>query len=130
MPVPRYMLDTNVVILTALGRGGVIERIEDMDAGEVVVSALTLAELERGWQAGRDDRAAAMTLFAFVPILSFDATAAAAFGRITAGQTRAPKYTFDRLIGAHALSLGLTVVTADKTGFANIEGLSVEDWSA
>jgi tRNA(fMet)-specific endonuclease VapC len=36
----------------------------------------------------------------------------------------------DRLIAAHALSLGLTLVTNNETDFQDYPGLSVENWIA
>ena len=37
--------------------------------------------------------------------------------------------TFDRLIAAHALALGLTVVTNNERDFADVPGLKVENWT-
>ena len=37
--------------------------------------------------------------------------------------------SFDRLIGAHALSLGLTLITANQRHFADMPGLKVENWT-
>jgi tRNA(fMet)-specific endonuclease VapC len=34
----------------------------------------------------------------------------------------------DMLIAAHALSLGLTLVTANEREFSRVEGLSIENW--
>jgi tRNA(fMet)-specific endonuclease VapC len=37
---------------------------------------------------------------------------------------------FDRLIAAHALSLGLVLVTSNSRHFADVPGLKVENWAA
>ena len=37
--------------------------------------------------------------------------------------------SYDRLIAAHALSLGLTVVTDNEADFADVPGLKVENWT-
>ena len=37
--------------------------------------------------------------------------------------------SYDRLIAAHALSLGLTVVTGNTKHFADVPGLKVENWT-
>ena len=36
---------------------------------------------------------------------------------------------FDRLIAAHALSLGLTLVTNNEADFSDISGLGIENWT-
>ncbi|PMZ78725.1 VapC toxin family PIN domain ribonuclease, partial [Pseudomonas sp. FW306-2-11AD] len=36
---------------------------------------------------------------------------------------------FDRLLAAHALSLGATIVTNNEADFADVPGLRVENWS-
>jgi tRNA(fMet)-specific endonuclease VapC len=37
--------------------------------------------------------------------------------------------SFDRLIAAHALSLGIGLVTSNVDDFGDISGLLVEDWT-
>ena len=58
-----------------------IERMEGHPVGELVISAITLGELKHGSRAGHGDRANAEPFLAFVPVLPFDAAAAAGFGR-------------------------------------------------
>jgi tRNA(fMet)-specific endonuclease VapC len=36
---------------------------------------------------------------------------------------------FDRLIGAHALAMDCTLVTANSSDFSDIPGLSLENWT-
>lgn len=60
-----------------------------------------------------------------VPILPFDDRAAVAYASLPFRRAR-----FDRLIAAHALSLGLTLVTNNEADFADIPGLRVENWAA
>lgn len=130
MPEPRYMLDTNVVIHAMGGEdAALIAKLETFLEGELVISAITLGELEHGWRAGYGDRTAAEPFLALVPALPFDAEAAAGFGRVMAGLSKPKRRTYDRQIAGHALSCGLTVVTSDVSGFADIAGLSVEDWA-
>lgn len=130
MPEPRYMLDTNVVIHAMGGEdAALVARLETFYAGELVISAITLGELEHGWRAGYGDRAAAEPFLALVPVLPFNADAAAGFGQVMAGLPKPKRRTYDRQIAGHALSLGLPVVTSDGNGFADIAGLNVEDWA-
>ncbi|WP_299654481.1 type II toxin-antitoxin system VapC family toxin [uncultured Jannaschia sp.] len=125
------MLDTNVLIHAMRGADDIlIERMEACLAGELVISAITLGELEHGWRAGHGDREAARPFLALVPVLPFDAKAAEGFGAVMAGLSKPKRRTYDRQIAGHALSLGLVVVTSDASGFAGIAGLQVEDWKA
>lgn len=80
-----------------------VERLESFLIGELVISAITLGELEHGWQAG--------------------------FGAVMAGLSRPKRRTYDRQIAGHARSLGVPVVTSDQAGFWDIEGLIVESWT-
>ena len=125
-----YMLDTNVLLHAMRGADAdLIARMESFRVGELVVSAITLGELEHGWRAGYGDRAAAAAFLAMVPVLPFDAAAAAGFGTVMAGLPKPKRRTYDRQIAGHALSLGLPVVTSDRRGFADVAGLVVEDWA-
>lgn len=130
MIAPRYMLDTNVILHAMRGaEDGLIGRLEACREGELVISAITLGELEHGWRAGHGDRAAAGPFLELVPTLPFDAAAAAGFGAVMDGLPKPRKRTYDRQIAGHALSLELTVVTSDRRGFADVGGLVVEDWT-
>ncbi len=130
MPTPRYMLDTNVILHAMRGDDeALISKLETFFAGELVISAITLGELEHGWRAGYGDRALAEPFLSLVPVLPFDDGAAAGFGQVMAGLAKPKRRTYDRQIAGHALSLNLTVVTSDAGGFANICGLIVEDWA-
>ena len=57
-------------------------------------------------------------------MLDFDFKAAVAYAAIPFKRA-----SYDRLIAAHALSHGLTVVTANVADFADVPGLLVEDWT-
>jgi tRNA(fMet)-specific endonuclease VapC len=40
-----------------------------------------------------------------------------------------PIGTFDTLLAAHALSLGLTVITNNTKHFSRVPGLALENWT-
>lgn len=131
MAAPRYVLDTNIVLYAMRGEdAALIELLEGFRVGELVISAITLGELEHGWHAGFGDRAAAKPFLALIPTLPFDSAAAAGFGSVMARLPKPKRKTYDRQIAGHALSLGLPVVTSDLRGFADVEDLAVEDWAA
>ena len=131
MPAPLYMLDTNVLLHAMRGTdAALIERMEEHLVGELVISAITLGELEHGWRAGHGDRADAEPFLALVPVLPFDAAAAEGFGRVMASLPRPKRRTYDRQIAGHALALRLPVVTSNRRDFEDVEGLAVENWTA
>ena len=63
-------------------------------------------------------------LVSVVPVLPFDDVAAKAYAKLPFKRAR-----FDRLIGAHALSIGATVVTNNPGDFADVPGLKLENWA-
>jgi len=69
-------------------------------------------------------RTKAEALFSIIPALPFGQEQAAAYCSISFKRNR-----FDRLIAAHALSLGLTLVTANEAGFSDVPGLKIENWA-
>ena len=65
-----------------------------------------------------------------VEVVSFDQPAAARFGTVATSLARRgePIGTFDTLMAAHALSLGLTFVTNNTQHFGRVVGLRTENW--
>lgn len=122
---PRYLLDTNICIYILDARLPILrQRVERQPLGSLVTSTIVLAELLRGTDLDDPFAMARLNgLLAIVPALPFDAAAAEAYARLPFRRGR-----FDRLIAAHALSRGLTVVTANAPDFADVPGLAVEDW--
>ncbi|WP_375402843.1 PIN domain-containing protein [uncultured Sphingomonas sp.] len=58
------------------------------------------------------------------PLLPFDEAAAEQYAWLAF-----KRGSFDRLIAAHGLALGLPVVTANTRDFHNIPGLKIENWT-
>jgi tRNA(fMet)-specific endonuclease VapC len=65
-----------------------------------------------------------------VEVAAFDQRAADRFGAVAASLARrgAPIGTFDTLLAAHALSLGLTFVTNNAQHLGRVAGLKTENW--
>jgi tRNA(fMet)-specific endonuclease VapC len=63
-------------------------------------------------------------------VLPFAEAAAAQYGQLRAELERGgqPVGAYDMLIGAHARSLGLILVTRNRREFDRISGLRVESW--
>jgi tRNA(fMet)-specific endonuclease VapC len=128
-----YLIDTNIAIHGRDGTEAVLAKLAQHD-GEVLMSALSLAELQRGLY--RDPRftgirqARLEVLLRGLPVLPFDASAALAYGRIIAQCGWARGRDFDRMIAAHAISSGSILVTNNEADFSDIPGLSMENWMA
>ncbi|HZF95814.1 MAG TPA: type II toxin-antitoxin system VapC family toxin [Allosphingosinicella sp.] len=90
-----------------------------------MTSAVAYAELMRKVPDDDPEKEAAVeALFSLVSVLPFDAAAARSYRQVTF-----KRGTFDRLIVAHALQLGLTFVTNNVRDFADVPGLRIENWA-
>jgi tRNA(fMet)-specific endonuclease VapC len=127
------MLDTNICIyLMKHQPPQVRERFAECFVGEVVISTITLAELEFGVVCSGDsqsrNQAALDSLLEDIPVAPFDTSAARAYGPLRAANRERNKDALDKLIASHALSLGVTLVTDNEADFRGIFGLVVENW--
>jgi tRNA(fMet)-specific endonuclease VapC len=126
-----YLIDTNIAIYARDGADKVLDQLAK-HGGEVLLSALSLAELQRGLY--RDSRYTAVrqarleVLLRALPVLPFDAAAAVAYGRIIAQCGWVKGRDYDRMIAAHAISSGCVLVTSNEGDFRDIPNLSVENW--
>ena len=130
----KYMLDTDICIyLIKQKEPGLQAKLRQTGAGNICLSAITLAELSCGVEkSNRPERnRLALSLF-LVPleILPFQQKAALTYGRIRAHLERKGEVigAYDMLIAAHALAEGLTLVTNNTNEFARITGLLLENW--
>ena len=127
-----YLIDTNIFIHARDGTDSTLRKFSE-HSGEIAMSALSLAELQRGFDARLP--AAALRrerhdiLLQHMPIVPFDAAAAEAYGRIIAQVGRNKSRDFDHLIAAHAISTRSVLVTNNAADFSDIAALIVEDWS-
>jgi tRNA(fMet)-specific endonuclease VapC len=96
------------------------------------MSSITLAELKFGAEAKRSQKLhrSIRSFIKDVAVIPFDETAADRFALVAAALARrgVPSGAFDTLLAAHALSLGLTVVTNNTKHFSRVPGLTVENW--
>ena len=128
----KYMLDTNICIYAILGGSEHLDRrFDQCESGDLVMSAVTLGELEVGFaKSGGPDlaRSDAVAVLSAVSVMAFDEDAARAFGRV---QAAAPgrRGAYDRQIAAHAISLGVALVTNNEKDFDGIPEVVVENWT-
>lgn len=131
--MPRYLLDTNICIyLIKHQPAHVAERFARCYRGDVVMSAVTYAELQFGVAVAADPEREAAHLAAVVddiPVVPFGVEAAVAYGPIRAATRESRKDHLDKLIAAHALSLGVILVTNNEADFAKYPGLCTENWA-
>ena len=130
----NLLLDTNTCIYLIKNKPpGVMRRFEEHSVGDVGVSATTAAELYFGVRKSQrqDQNLRALEQFLLpLTVVGFDQNAAASYGRVRAALEVAgtPIGPLDTLIAAHALALGLTLVTSNVREFSRVPDLLLEDW--
>lgn len=123
----KYMLDTNICIyLMNEQPEAVIARFRTCRKGEVVISSITWAELSCGLNIHNDEAQFAAILNA-INVMPFDVKAATIFGELSQKFPNR-KSSFDRMIAAHAISLGVVLVTNNVTDF-ELYQLPIENWT-
>ena len=133
MAAVQYLLDTNTVSAVMRGHAGVDARLLGLDPAKWAISAVTHAEIRYGLalrpQATRRARAAA-AFFTVATTLPWDVAAADAHGSLRAAlrQAGTPIGDFDEMIAAHALALGVVLVTDNTRHFERVQGLVLENW--
>jgi tRNA(fMet)-specific endonuclease VapC len=127
-----YLIDTNIFIHARDGNDAVLDKFAEY-SGEIFMSALSLAELQRGFDtrqsAAELRRERHRLLLRHLPILPFDTPAAEAYGQIISQLGRIKAHDFDHMIAAHAISTRSVLITNNVADFAGIAGLELEDWS-
>ena len=129
----EYMLDTNICIYVIKNRPAALRERFDQLAEALCISVITLGELLYGVEksARRTENLPAVEQFtARLEVVPFSPRAAAHFGQIRAELAKLGTLcgAYDMLIGAHARSEGLMLVTNNVRGFQRIPGLLVVNW--
>jgi len=130
--MPRYMLDTNICIYLMKNQPPIVaRRFAQCRVGDVMISAITFAELEFGVLASSDrarQRKNLHNLIQSIPVAPFDGRAAAAYGPIRYATRERRRDQLDKLIAAHALSLQSILVTNNVRDFVAYPGIQIENW--
>jgi tRNA(fMet)-specific endonuclease VapC len=131
----KYMLDTDTCIFLIRRKSeAVLRRLEKCLPGEVGISSITLAELHYGIEKSMQVQRNRGALDGFtlpLEMAPFDEHASASYGAVRAALESAgtPIGAMDMLIGTHALSLGVTLITNNTREFKRIKRLKTADWT-
>lgn len=131
----KLLLDTNICIYIIKQKpASVLQRFLEYQIGDIGISSITLAELRYGVakSAYREKNSKALNEFIIpLEVVSYDESAAQAYGVIRASQEKAgtPIGAMDMLIAAHAVSLGIPLVTNNSREFFRIPNLILIDWT-
>jgi tRNA(fMet)-specific endonuclease VapC len=129
----RYLLDTNIVSdLVRHPQGRIAEQIRKVGETSVCTSIIVAGELRYGATKKGSPRLTAQleSVLGALDVLPFEAPADTTYGQIRTRleQIGRPIGANDLLIGAHAHSLGYTIVTDNENEFSCIEGLPLDNW--
>lgn len=122
----RYLLDTDCSIYAMLGTYPALgDRLRQCALDEVAISAISLAEIVMGEGNGKPPDMPVIDAFLrAIALLPFDEGAARSYAELPF-----KRRSFDRLLAAHALSIGAIIVTNNVADFADVPGLKVENWT-
>lgn len=128
------MLDINICIAIIKHKPtDIMQKFSAYQVGDICISSVTLAELRYGVAISQFQEKNQAALDEFIlPLEVTDFNEAAAFVYDTLRASLEKNGTsigaLDTLIGAHALSLNLTLVKNNTKEFNQITGLKVIDW--
>lgn len=122
----KYLLDSNIIILIAEALNERLrQRLGSAYEDDLVTSSIVYAEVLHGSVRGKPPPFAQLERLATrIPVLPFDYAASRAYATLPFRRA-----SYDRLIAAHALSLELTLVTANEEDFGDVPGLKIENWT-
>ena len=130
---PKYMLDTNICIYLMKHHPPEVDRrFSECYVGEVVISAITLAELEYGVVCSglnqKRNGVALKSLLEDIVVLPLDGSAAKIYGTVRFATRERKRDALDKLIAAHAISQSVILVTNNEADFAAYPGIKIENW--
>lgn len=130
--MPRYMLDTNMCIYLIKNQPKqVAKRFANCFVGDVVMSAITFAELDYGVAVSKDQEREQNNLNRLVKLINvipFDANAARAYGAVRVATRERKKDHLDKLIASHAIALNIILVTNNERDFIAYPNIQIENW--
>lgn len=121
-----YLIDANSAVYAMdVGNEALKAKLAQCEVGTVAISTISYAEVAYGTYVGKPPLPEVLEAFVqAIPLLPFDEPAARAYAKLPFKRAR-----FDRLLAAHALSIGAAVVTNNEADFIDVPGLKVENWT-
>lgn len=130
----QYLLDTNICIYVINQRpSAVLEKFLAHEEDGIAISAITASELYWGVRKSGSARnlAALEKFLGPLIVMDYDLAAARAYGELRAALERkgVPIGLLDMQIAAHALALGLVLVSNNLREFKRVPGLKFDNWA-
>ena len=131
----KLLLDTNICIYIIKQQpAAVLKHFLEYQIGDIGISSITLSELRYGVAKSthREKNTKALDEFIIpLELVSYDESAARVYGDIRAALEKAgtPIGSMDMLIAAHAVSLGIPLVTNNAREFLRVPSLKIIDWT-
>ncbi|MCL6743177.1 tRNA(fMet)-specific endonuclease VapC [Kosakonia sp. R1.Fl] len=131
----KFMLDTNICIFTIKNKPEIVRQAFNQHNGQMCISSVTLMELIYGAEKSAIPERNLRVVEGFMArleVLPYGIDAAVHTGQLRAELARAgtPVGPYDAMIGAHARSLGLVLVSNNTREFVRIPGLRLQDWTS
>jgi tRNA(fMet)-specific endonuclease VapC len=128
------MLDTNICIYIIKKKTEkILQAVQQKRESGLAISSITLAELEYANENSlykERNKIALMEFLTIINIKQFDEKAAQEYGKVKKElkEKKCLIGPFDMLIGAHAKSLNMILVTNNVQEFERISALKIENW--
>jgi tRNA(fMet)-specific endonuclease VapC len=124
--VTLFLIDSDCAVYAMTAQFPALgERLSECEPGAVAISAISFAEIARGTHAGKPPPPQVLEAFLrAIPMLPFGEAAARVYASLPFKRAR-----FDRLLAAHALSIGAIIITNNEQDFTDVPGLRVENWT-
>ncbi len=109
------------------------KKFDEYEVGEICISSITVSELYYGVSKSQmvEKNKRALSLFlAPLIIVDYDEKASIVYGETRASLESKGTVigSLDMLIAAHALSLGVSLVSNNVKEFKRVQGLDLENW--
>ena len=128
------MLDTNICIYLIKHQPPEVRQCFELCyVGDIVISAITLAELEYGIACSPPEtqainQLALEGLLEDLVVAPFDKLAARAYGPVRLANKVRQRDALDKLLASHAIAMNVTLVTNNEADFAHYQNLKIENW--
>lgn len=129
----QYLLDTNIISeLVKDPQGIVAQKIKDIGDNRVCTSIIVTSEIRFGVEKRNSKKLSKQVeaILSAIEILPYQSPADTHYATVRNHLEKAgtPIGPNDLLIAAHALSLGLTLVSANEREFLRVPKLDIENW--